>query len=145
MVRPLNLCEFSSASLCSTSVSRRCTVTCRRTTTSWSCRRAISSVSWRSAMMAGLSVCAPRIDSSDVQSHSLCHIHPYRVSAVWQQRTARVQCACSGLLEKWSRLQCVTLVHIGFLQNDSAWLSAMDNLKYRSNVLFVLNSKVIEL
>nr|XP_040033689.1 sorbin and SH3 domain-containing protein 1 isoform X5 [Gasterosteus aculeatus aculeatus] len=35
--------------------SRRFTVTRRRTKTSWSCRRAISSASWRSAMTAGLS------------------------------------------------------------------------------------------
>uniref|UniRef100_A0A3Q1F7C7 Sorbin and SH3 domain-containing protein 1-like n=1 Tax=Acanthochromis polyacanthus TaxID=80966 RepID=A0A3Q1F7C7_9TELE len=36
--------------------SRLCTVMCRRTKTSWSCRRGISSASWRSAMTAGSSV-----------------------------------------------------------------------------------------
>uniref|UniRef100_A0A7N8X3E1 Sorbin and SH3 domain-containing protein 1-like n=1 Tax=Mastacembelus armatus TaxID=205130 RepID=A0A7N8X3E1_9TELE len=36
--------------------SRLCTVTCHRTMTSWSCRREISSASWRSAMTAGLLV-----------------------------------------------------------------------------------------
>ncbi|XP_055775621.1 sorbin and SH3 domain-containing protein 1 isoform X2 [Salvelinus fontinalis] len=36
--------------------SRRCTVTCHRMKMSWSCRREILSVSWRSAMMAGLLV-----------------------------------------------------------------------------------------
>ena len=34
-------------------------------------------------MTAGLSVCVAGlgVDSSEVQSHSLCHINPYRVSA----------------------------------------------------------------
>ncbi|XP_014863490.1 PREDICTED: sorbin and SH3 domain-containing protein 1 isoform X6 [Poecilia mexicana] len=35
--------------------SRLCTVMCLRMTTSWSCRREISSVSWKNAMTAGLS------------------------------------------------------------------------------------------
>lgn len=51
-------------------------------------------------MTAGSLVCVTGLDSSEMRSHSVCHINLYRVSAKCQKRTARVQCACSGLFQR---------------------------------------------
>uniref|UniRef100_A0A3Q2QPY7 Sorbin and SH3 domain-containing protein 1 n=1 Tax=Fundulus heteroclitus TaxID=8078 RepID=A0A3Q2QPY7_FUNHE len=66
--------------------SRLCTATCLRTTTSWSCRKGTWSVSWRSAMTAGLSVRA----AGQIPVRPLWHINPCRVSAERQRRPHRV-------------------------------------------------------